>query len=314
MPPSPLSGIAHAGLGAILYEFNELAKAYTSLIRGNELAQKWDHWETLTAGYLTLGRLRAAQQDWDGAHQLLQELRDLLPELHAPWGQTLIDAHQAWLWMRRGKGNLVSTWIQQTDLDADSEIVYLREGELVILARGLLAMNKLPEATGLLRRLCRATEQGGRIGRLIECLSLLALALQDQHEQQVALSHLQRALVLAQPEGYIRLFVDEGQAMQAMLLQLQPNAPNLDEYIDDLLGAFPRETPPDPQSALVELLSDRELEVLRCIAAGMTNQAIADQLFVSINTVKSHVRHIYGKLGVSNRTQAASKARESRLV
>jgi ATP/maltotriose-dependent transcriptional regulator MalT len=322
MPPSPLSGIAHVGLGTILYEFNESARAHDSLVRGVELAQKWNHWEALTSGYLGRSRLEAAQGDWENAHQLLRDLRDLLPELQAPWGQALIDAHQTWLWLRQGNSNAVRIWMQRTDLDADSEIVYLRERELLILARGFIALKMLPQATELLQRLCRAAEQGERTGRLIECLSLLALARQAQHRQQAALPHLQRALALAEPEGYVRLFVDEGQAMKTLLLRIRSSATRLSEYAADLLSAFPRTLPDDTHAqttsghrqALIETLSARELELLRCIAAGMTNQGIADTLLVSINTVKSHARHIYGKLGASNRTEAATKARELGLI
>jgi LuxR family maltose regulon positive regulatory protein len=252
---------------------------------------------------------------------LFQELDALLPERKSPWGHALVHAQRAWLWMRQGNLEAVRTWTQQTDLHADSEIVYLREVELIILARGLTALGKTQEATHLLQRLYDATERGGRQGRLIEVLALQALALQAQNQQQAALACLQRALTLAQPQGYVRLFVDQDQPMQTLLSQfVRSDAAGLVEYVQRLLNAF-RSTPlaesqverraPQP---LAEPLSERELELLRLIAAGLTNRAIADELTVSVNTVKTHARNIYGKLGVRNRTEATTRARDLGLL
>ncbi|MGD9100581.1 MAG: LuxR C-terminal-related transcriptional regulator, partial [Anaerolineae bacterium] len=323
-PPSPMSGIAHTGLGHVLYEFNELARAGECLRRGIELARQWDQWEILTAAYLGLMRLSAAKGDWDKAQELFQELDALLPELQAPWGRALVHAHCAWLRMRQGDLDAVRTWTQKTDLRADSEIVYLREAELIILARGLTALGKTQEATHLLGRLSDAAEQSGRQGHLIEILALQALTLRAQHQEQAALTSLQRALTLARPQGYVRLFVDEGQPMQALLSQfVNSNATGLLEYVQRLLDTFfpaplvvstSQSSPPTTPQPLMEPLSERELELLRLIATGLTNRAIADELVVSVNTVKTHARNIYGKLGVRNRTEATTRARDLGLI
>jgi LuxR family maltose regulon positive regulatory protein len=322
-PTSPMSGIAHTGLGHVLYEFNELARAGECLRRGIELARQWDQWEILTAGYLGLMRLSAAGGDWDKAQGLFQELDALLPELQAPWGHALVHAHCAWLHMRQGDLDAVRAWTHKTDLRADSAIVYLREAELIILARGLTVLEKTQEATHLLQRLGDAAEQSGRQGRFIEILALQALALQAQHQPQAALASLRRALALARSQGYVRLFVDEGQPMRALLSQFaNSNATGLAAYVQRLLDAFcpipprvstSRPSPSTPQP-LAEPLSARELELLRLIAAGLTNRAIADELTVSVNTVKTHARNIYGKLGVRNRTEATTRARDLGLL
>ncbi|MFN2284532.1 MAG: LuxR C-terminal-related transcriptional regulator, partial [Anaerolineae bacterium] len=320
-PPSQLSGIAHTGLGHILYEFNDLAAAEACLQRGIALAQPWTHWETLASGTLGLSQVLAARGDWTQAHALLQDLETRIAASHAPWGRTRLQAQRAWLSARQNDLNTVKAWMQQTDLRADSDLVYLRESEFIILAQAYIVVGEPQQATRLLERLCAATVQNGYTGRAIECLALLALAQSVQSQPQAALSTLQRALVLATPEGYIRLFVDMGQPMQTLLRRLNTNSSDLNTYVESLLAAFSRTQPgiaPKPTTytpqPLIEPLSERELELLHLIATGMTNRAIAKKLVVSVNTVKTHAHNIYSKLGVGNRTEAVAKARALDLI
>jgi LuxR family maltose regulon positive regulatory protein len=167
---------------------------------------------------------------------------------------------------------------------------------------------------------------------VIEILIIHALALEAQGNPVGALPMLERALTLATPEGYVRIFVDEGEPMAALLAQSAERRAQDDPnriYVERLLSAFPRtegrglrtesaestHSVLSPQSsALVEALSDRELEVLRLIAAGHSNQAIADTLIVAVSTVKRHINNIYGKLDVQSRTQALVRARELHLI
>jgi LuxR family maltose regulon positive regulatory protein len=197
----------------------------------------------------------------------------------------------------------------------------MKEKEYMALARILIAQERLAETAGLLQRLLKATEAGGRTSRVIEVLLLQALAFQAGDDTARAMTALERALDLAELEGFIRVFVDEGPPMAGLLYKALKRgiAP---DYVRRLLAAFPlaqaetavepEKTAPSsriPQSEWIEPLSEREFEVLQLIAEGLTNQEIATRLFLSVNTVKVHGRNIYGKLGAHNRTEAVARAR-----
>lgn len=174
------------------------------------------------------------------------------------------------------------------------------------------------QAEGLLDRLLQAAEAGGRGQSVVEILLLQALAYQEQGEMETAVVAVQRALSLAEPEGYIRLFVDEGQPMRELLATALAQGAS-PEYVTRLMQAIDpshdaASAPPEPNQLLIEPLSDRELEVLGLLANGLTNQAIADDLVIALSTVKKHVNNIFGKLNVSSRTQAVSRARELNIL
>ncbi len=228
-------------------------------------------------------------------------------------------------------------------LDADDDLSYLRELEYLALARVRIAQGRcepagsfLRDALHLLDRLVEAAEAGGRMDSVIEISILHALALQAQNDLPGALTSLERAVTLAAPEGYVRVFVDEGAPMAALLahalgetgwgLNGKSHDHDVRVYVHTLLAALraegietsiPAQLPPapgHPPTPGVEPLTERELEVLRLLAAGHSNQAIAQQLIVVVGTVKRHVNSILSKLGVQSRLQAAARARELGLV
>ena len=167
----------------------------------------------------------------------------------------------------------------------------------------------------LLAGLQHAAESTGQIGSAIRALALQALVLESRDERDLALSSLQKALSFGEPEGYVRSFVDEGEPMARLLRHALSRsiAPN---YVARLLAAFAREDGPIYPKApsLAEPLSTRELDVLRLVVAGLSNPEIAEELVIAVSTVKSHINHIFGKLGVKSRTQAVAKARELQLL
>jgi LuxR family maltose regulon positive regulatory protein len=186
-----------------------------------------------------------------------------------------------------------------------------------------VAQGKLEEALRLLGRLLSAAHAGGRTGSVIEILTLQALILQRVGDTDRATSVLGRALSLAEPEVYVRMFVDEGDPMTALLRSLQARGAS-SGYVDRLLVALQRSgggarVPVGPTVStygqrLPEGLSERELEVLRLVASGRSNREIARELYVSLGTVKTHINNTYRKLGVNSRTRAVARARDLDLV
>ncbi len=182
------------------------------------------------------------------------------------------------------------------------------------LARALLATGSLEEATELLGRLCLAAEAGHRTGNLIEILVLQALASAQRRDVPAALTTLERALTLAQPEGYVRTFVDEGPPMAA-LLDAAAKRGIARDYVTRLLAAFGTSGVRTPvRQGLVDPLSERELDVLRLLGSELTGPEIARELVVSLNTVRTHTKAIYAKLGVNTRRAAVRRAAELDLL
>jgi LuxR family transcriptional regulator, maltose regulon positive regulatory protein len=245
------------------------------------------------------------------------------------------------VWIAQGRVSETLDWAREQGLSVSDDLSYLREFEHITLARVLLASStsdraerSMLEAMGLLERLLQAAEEGERTGSVIEILMLQALAHQMQGDIPAALRPLERALSLAEPEGYIRMFVDEGLPLAVLLARLHERsrkrpraaATNVSlAYIERLLallrgervqeGSSPAATSaPTPAQPMLDLLTERELEVLRLIAAGLSNRAIAAHLVLAVSTVKSYVNTIYNKLQVESRTQAVARARALHLL
>jgi len=232
-----------------------------------------------------------------------------------------ISALKAVIWARQGRVTEAMEWAAERGLSVDDDISYMSEFEHMTLARVLIARYESERVTGaahdatsLLERLLDAAEQGGRMGSVIEILAVQALAHQAHGDTPSALASLERAVSLAEPEGYVRVFVDEGRAM-AHLLQEAVSRGVAPDGARRILAAFPSTGPGDDHPSATrcegkELLSEREIEVLQHIAAGLTNREIAEKLYLSVYTVKAHARSIYDKLDAHSRTQAAARARE----
>jgi LuxR family maltose regulon positive regulatory protein len=199
--------------------------------------------------------------------------------------------------------------VQDHRTDSVGELDSAREIEQIAVARVLVALGERGEALHLLGQLLEAAEAAGRTGSMIKILALEAHAFEVHGDRSQALTALEHALSLAEHAGYVRTFVDEGEPMKGLLrrVQAQGVAP---QYIHKLLAAFGERAKVAPAAAqpLIEPLTERELEVLRLIAAGLSNREIAQQLFVAVSTVKSHINHIFGKLEAKSRTQAVARA------
>lgn len=330
----PVAASAYSGLGGLRYEWNDLPAAQEHLARSLELHRHWGNAEAMAADYGDVLRLRLAQGDLEGAAAVLDELAQLAgrPSFGPPssflvaWAE-ICGVHLA---LARDDLRAAAHWAARPAAQSlpVQERAYLGEFRDLTLARVYLTLGRqeaggvfLPQAEGLLSQLLAVAEAQGRWGRAIGILALLALVHQAAGETERALALLEPALERAEPEGYVRTFVDEGPPLAKLLAALAARG-YATGYANRLLAAFPAAAV-DPQppardmpaeQPMVEPLSDREMEVLRLVAAGLTNRDVAETLFIAVSTVKSHTNSIYGKLGVKNRTQAVARAQALGLV
>jgi LuxR family maltose regulon positive regulatory protein len=307
-------------LGELLHERNDLTSATRYVIEGVELMRRWQQPYELVSGYTVLAAIRQAQNDARGAMEALrnaEEIRQHHPDYYRL--NHLVRLCRVRLYLSRHGAEEAARQAQEARLGETGPLIY-RERELIALAHVLVAHEKWDEALRLLAQQAEAAETGGRFGRLIEILVLQAVAWQGQGDTARALTALERALTLGEPEGYVRIFVEHEQPMARLLAQAaaRGTAPDYVGRLLDALGAgsaeiAPTLAPPGP-SPLIEPLTDRETEVLRLLGEGHSNRQIADALFITLNTVKKHTSNIYGKLGVRSRTQAVVRAQELGLL
>lgn len=323
-PTPPPAADLYVGLGELRCEQGDLEGASRDLQRSKELSEHGGIAEHRHRWYTAMARIKEARADLDGALDLLDEAQRLQVRSPAPDVRP-IAALKARVWGRQGKLAEALGWARERGVSVDEDLSYLREFEHITLARVLIARHKrhreegpLRDAMALLERLRNAAEAGERTGSLIEILTLQALAHEAQGDVPRALAPLEHALTLAEPERYVRTFVDEGQTMRTLLRHAAAGG-IASSYTQRLLAAFDESAQPVSTAAqaapgLAEPLTGREVEILRLIATGMRNQEIADHLFISLSTVKRHIANAYGKLDVGHRTEAVARANELNLL
>ncbi|HLX57272.1 MAG TPA: LuxR C-terminal-related transcriptional regulator [Ktedonobacteraceae bacterium] len=326
----PAIGPAYVGRGNLEYEWNHLDAATSLLQEGIKLCERTGNRRAILQAYVTLAFIKQAQGDKVGASAIMQQMVQITEQQHPSQHRNAqVEAFWAWLSLMQGDESAVLRWLQRCGLSLDQEVSHLREREYLTLVRVLITQRRLNEAKQWLENLLQLAEAQGRTGSVIEILMLQAEALQAYGDMNQAIKSLSRAFSLAEPEGYTRLFVDEGAPIAHLLVQMRRHPPGgqpgSTHYRENLLALLGRAYDEDvshsavavPGSGtypLIEPLSERELEVLRLIVAGCSNREIADRLVIAVSTVKWYVNAIYGKLQVESRTKAIARARELNIV
>jgi LuxR family maltose regulon positive regulatory protein len=327
----PAQGSALVVRGSLAREWNDLDTAASLLREGIQFCEQTANTRVIVQALIELAFLKQAQGDPAGASALMQQAVQRAEWQHRSLsrGTQEVEAYQAWLFLMQGDQAAASHWVQHCTLNLDQELNHLREREYLTLVRILIAQHKLDAAAQWLAKLLQLAEAQGRTGSTIEILMLQAETLQASGKRDQAMGQLARALSLAEPEGYIRLFVDEGSPLARLLAQMrrrlsdgQSGSTDYRENLLELLGRTYEEdrsqeafAGPEPGTSLLdEALSERELVVLRLIVAGCSNREIADRLVIAVSTVKWYVNAIYGKLQVESRTKAIARARELNIV
>jgi LuxR family transcriptional regulator, maltose regulon positive regulatory protein len=323
-----LAGMQFAQVGQWLYEQNDLKAAQGYVLQGLELSREVHNTEAEAYGLMALARVCQAQSQSEPAVQHMQRASELIRQRNVPLEMAHVMVQAARLWLQQSNLTAALAWAAQAAprlaAKRDEALTPTEMAEVILLARVRLVAGHPIEAANRLAQLQAIAATTEQIEALIDILILQALLAWTNGRVAAALEALQRALAYAEPGGYVRRFIDEGALMQNMLTKflearrhghvaVEPRV-SLD-YVGRLLGAFEAAAPqPVAIEPPIEPLSDRELEILRLIAANRSNQDIAQELVLSVSTVKWHITNLYGKLQVRNRLEAVNRARELGLL
>jgi LuxR family maltose regulon positive regulatory protein len=306
----------HVGISGLLREHNDLEGAQEHLRSAADLGEQAGLPQNPYRSRVELARIRQAQGDLAGAEELLDEAERVYAGDYSPDVRP-VAASRARVHLAQGRVGEALGWAHERQLSATDTLSYLHEFEHITLARTLLAGETAErpdgptgEATRLLARLLTAARDGHRTGSVIEILVLQALDDQARGDMSAALAALEEALTLGQPEGYVRVFLDEGPPMTALLRAAEKQGRAREYARHVLASATPGVRTRPVQRGLVEPLSERELQVLRLLRTELSGPDIARELTVSLNTIRTHTKSIYAKLGVNNRRAAVRRAEE----
>ena len=325
--PMPNADGVHFNLAMVFYEWNALEACAEHILKCIEVCHISANMEMEIEANLLLARVRQAQQRGDEIPRLLQRLDELLRRYDLTWYIRSMQARRVRLYLTQNQIEAAISWSEQADLDANDSLTALNKQavEYIVLASVWIVQRRLVPAQQLLQRLLEAAQSGGYRSREIWIVVLQSLAYQAQGEYNLALSTLEKALQFGEPEGYLRVFADEGQPMQTLFNRYMENyntrktQPVSLPYLLKVKGALQSQNgqiaPAEVANPLVEPLSKRELEVLRMLASPQhANPVIAQTLTLTAGTVKIHIKNIYKKLDVHSRQEALNRAKELKLI
>jgi LuxR family maltose regulon positive regulatory protein len=341
---TPIIGYLHYWLSLIYYERNQIEVAFQSIQRVRYIAQIWQHAELLGVGAVFLSYIALARGDFAMAEQALQEAEQNQQRHPIVWMPSSMDPARVWYWLKIGYLAAAKEWAEQTSFDLQGWKPK-QKSALLMLVRVYLAQHQSALALQTLERFREHLDQPGDIPVALQWMTLYAVALQKTGQSEQAVCVAARLVQMTEPEGFIRVYLDAGSTMKQVLTMLLEAPSSADQeasmpvikrlFVSRLLALFEQEEqkrvsrrdeqPDTPQEALSsngsplsfvlpEPLTTAELRVLRELSAGRSNREIADLLVVSLNTVKTHVKHLYSKLAVKSRMQASQRARDLHLL
>ncbi len=314
--PPPIVGAVYGALGLVYYEWNQVEKAREYFLRGIQLSTFSGHNASLIYTRISLARLFQSEGDFNSASKTLTEALELLQAGAPDWLRPGWIAQQVNLYLAENKIVEAEVVLRQSGILVDDEVTHTTDEIHLAHLRLLLhrkGENDLKQGIALAIRILSLAESGKRNNTVLQVLTLGARLYAAAGDGKTSLAWLERAIKMAEPESYIRLFIDEG-APFAALLHLLPNSTSAQKILA-LFPASTQENKASPQDGrLVEALTARELEVLHLLAEGLKYAEIAEQLIVSVNTVRYHVKGIYGKLGADRQAKAIETARRLRLL
>jgi len=314
-----IAGSLYGNLGMILCECNDVDEGIRLLNKAVELSEQGRDPVILASCRISLLRGLIYRTDFAGAFKLMEKINEGASDfMMPPWITNTISAFNVYMWIGSGNLNRALQWVQERRLSIDNTLDNLREFEYLALAHILFAQKQLDDADRLLQRLIENAKAGDRVYLMIEMMLWRALIFKAKGDIEAALDELQSALALAEPGGLINIFVSKGKPVAELLEEIlgaeksdhdDTKASFSRSYVKKIVIAFKAGTPPKIKG-LLEPLSEREIEVLSLIAAGLSNKDIAEKLFISLNTVKTHTKNINSKLDVNSRIKAATRAKE----
>jgi LuxR family maltose regulon positive regulatory protein len=312
-------GVAKREQSDVLREWNRLDDAHQVIDEAIAICEKHDTISGQGWGYIHLGRILLAQGDLPGAEESLQHVKHL-SATHTLYPDLLatVRVFEIELMLAQGQSGAALQVSDACTTEPWWEHNLLREWIEIARARCLLRLGQEDDAEALISPRRQAAQNTGRGRNWLDMNLLLALIKTVQGERSIALSLLEEALLFGQEQGFVRIFIDEGNSIQALLEEYRSRFPKspLANWVDNLLGAFPAKLTNQQalQDDLIEPLSAREMQVMHLLCEGLSNQEIAAQLFLSVGTVKTHIHHIFAKLGVRDRPQAIARARKLELL
>ena len=302
--------------GEMLYEQNRLDEAYEHLRKGVELLEQGHDVSHLGWRYCALMKVLCSKKELAEAEKLIPKMDKLMQNSFiAPWIITHFRAIKGQILFMQGRMNDLEKWVKACGLRVDGEPRWTNAAEFIMFSRVLIAQSRFDDALTLLNRLLEENGDAGRVLEQMECLVSKSVVLKHMNHIADAVNTITHAMELAQPGGYIRVFVDQGELLAELIESMGDFGKKpVQEFAKKLLTEFKTINYVTRQGGLIEELSERELEVLRLICAGLSNKQITDELFISANTVKTHLKNIYGKLCVHSRAETILKVRELELL